>query len=146
MSFLVPVYFPGPSGFGKLHYRKALVYKEDVDYFLKLGSVLEQPAEGMEIIVPTAPVNVCPDPGGDEIPSDEEEIASPDKGYGVPGSFEWHKTQIDSMRAKKEIIRYANDIIKKDATAEIDDRKPLTVVKLRAKKLIKEFLENVNQS
>jgi hypothetical protein len=80
---------------------------------------------------------------------EEVEVKEPsdgDKGHGVPGTFQWHKGQIDSMRVKKKIVEYVTEVAGKDVAKEIDENKTLTVIKLRAKKLIKEFLDNDGQS
>lgn len=135
MGLLTTVYFPGPSGYNELPYRKAMVYNEDVGYFLDMGAVLEQPTDLFE-------AETVPDPGGDEEGYEAEEWVDGDKGDGVPGSLQWHNTQINDMKVKKKIIDYVSEVIGRDANEEMDKNKTLTVIRLRAKKLIKEFLDN----
>ena len=152
MSYLKAVYFPGPSGFDNLPYRKALVYKEDVPFFLEMGATLEQPEEYFESPEPiTVVVKEAKEvEGGATVrmaiaEPKEKEPSVGDKGDGEPGSFQWHKSQIDSMRVKKKIVGYVEAVAGKDAASQIDENKTLTVIKLRAKKLIKEFLDNDDQ-
>lgn len=127
---LVAVYFPGQSDTG-LPYHKAMVYVEDKQYFLNMGAVEEQPEAVEEGFI-----------SPDEVEAEAEEVPNPDKGFGVPGSYEWHCNQIGPMRKKIEVINYVSEVIGEDANQTIARNKTLTVIKLRAKKLIKGFLEN----
>lgn len=130
MRLLETIYFPGPSGYNELPYRKALVYKEDVDYFLELGATTTQPDEAFEFV-----------PEAEEAEGEMENAVDGDKGDGEPGTLEWHNTQVNAMRVKKDIVNYVSEVIGEDAEPQIDRRKSLAVIRLRAKKLIKDFME-----
>ena len=153
MRRLVPVYFVGVSNVEGLNYLKALVYKEDVDLFLAMGATLDP----IDIDVPE--IYKIPEVPPEEVKTlikepepvkQKEEVTkdvdSPDTGDGVPGSFKWHKTQLAAIKGSKQIVNYVTSVIGRDAEPDIDRRKSLAVIRLRAQKLIKEFLENANES
>jgi hypothetical protein len=105
---LITVYYDIETAEGIPH-TKAIIDERALPFFLTLGFTRE----------PGAP-QVIPD-------ADEEYDlgTDPDKGFGVPGSMDWHKTQLADMNTKKEVIEYVDDENWKPA-------KRLTLPKLKA--------------
>lgn len=61
-----------------------------------------------------------------------------DKGWGKPGSIEWHETALYGMHDKKEIEDYVKDICGFD----IDRRGGVKAVRNKAVKVLQQFIDN----
>lgn len=152
MRRLVPVYFVGVSNVDGLDYLKALVYKEDIDLFIAMGATLE-PIDidvPQEYLMEDEVKQPSPEADGSE-PAEEvtaeevvEETANPDLGDGAPKTLQWHKTQLSALKGSKQIVNYVSEVIGRDAEPDIDRRKGLAAIRLRAVKLIKEFMDNAD--
>jgi len=82
---LTTVFFPGPV---EGAYRKAIISKDEIEYFKQLGAATrpEDVSEKAEVKAEQAP--------------------DADKGWGKYGSIDWHKNQILAMQSKREIVGY----------------------------------------
>ena len=119
---LMTVYFPGPSNLG-FDYRKAIIYEEDIEFFIGMG------AQRVQDYLDKNPVEV-------EAPSVTP--VDPDKGWGKPGTFEFAKTQILNCVSSKEIHAIVYEITKTRITSVL----PLLDARDEAIKLLKEHYKN----
>lgn len=131
---LITVYFPGEP------YRKAIIYKHDLKYFMDLGANKYQPETREKIgLEPDPEPMVEPQPL--EPPPD---VSLGDRGFGVPGSLQFHTHEIESMTDYRDIRDYVFTVSnskmrkKRDGTVEGYRRTALM--------LIKRWLNNGGQS
>lgn len=119
---LTTVFFPGPSKAG-FDYRKAIVEKADIKYFLDMGASLTPVDARIADIVLE--------------PTKEAEKGDPNKGWGKPGSKEWLLNQIKTLKTSEEIAK----VIKESINKKVDASKPVTIVRGIAKTLLKEHFD-----
>ena len=123
---LKPVYFKESSGTG-LPYIKAIVYEEDIPFFIGKGAIENQPKE---------------------IQKESEDISktiNPDKGPGVPGSLDWHKSQLLARNTKESIFEYAQAALGNDISSLVDSGISIKATRLAVYRLIKESIANGDQ-
>lgn len=140
---LTTVYFPKfQSAPGELPYRKAYIDPSDIEYFIKLGAV-------------TTPAQLS---GGSENGMQQEqerqeqegqrqrieEITSepqgdPDKGFGEPGSLEFHEKCIWELTDQKDIDKYLKKLTGKALPKRYSS---LPYSKQKAIAAIREFLDD----
>ena len=101
---LKAVYFPGEGT--RLGYRKAMVYEDEVDYFLGLGAA-EFPPDlvGEEVEVVAEELEGEP----------ERETFEGDKGSGRPGSFVWQRAHLKTFTKRKEVLEFMQELVGKDS-------------------------------
>jgi len=142
---LKAVYFPGKGT--RLGYRKAMVYEDEVQFFLDLGALPTQEDA----------LNASADPVGADVvgssseesfdfmeEGDEDEEVDGDKGTGKPGSLQWHEAKIRELRYKTGIMGYAKQVTGK--TLRFDGKTKVSELKAQALALIKEGLANDDDS
>lgn len=118
---LVPVFFEGPSGTG-LPYRKAMVYEEDLEFFIGKGASRELDDVNIAEIVIEPTVDKA------------EKTGNPDKGWGEPGTLEWATNSVNAMESSKEI----GDFVVKVTGKKIDTEKSVPIARGIAKTMLKE--------
>lgn len=134
---LITVYFYKPDGFG---YRKAIIEDFEIDFFMNLGAV--RTVEDLK--KPVEPVQIGPQTliEGEEDKDEADEPISPidpDKGFGVPGSIDFHRSTIMGMASIKDL----NDYLMITVETPLDGRiKKLSKAKKSAIEMIKEWMSH----
>ena len=92
---LKAVYFPGKDT--RLGYYKAMVYENEMDFFLSMGASTSPPEDEIE----------------EDIALSEE--GDGDRGSGKPGSLQWHTESINGLSRRKDILTYMRDLVGEEA-------------------------------
>jgi len=124
------VYFP-PGEDSPFPYRKAHIQEQDLEFFLDLGASEDQLAYSSKAVAKD-------EDGGEEEPYIPEHAGDPDKGFGEPGSVQFHENTIMDFLDKQEIVDYTHKVTGR----KIVKRGGLADVQRNAMKRIKEFLDN----
>lgn len=116
---LITVYFDTPIN-DEIPYTKAIIDDQALPFFEGLGAA-------------TTPMSYVEDPPDKDGDADDPPDFDPDKGFGEPGSEQWHETQLAGMKTKKAVIAYVGP--------EFTPPKRLSLPKLKAAAL-KALLED----
>lgn len=140
---LITVFFPGDP------YRKAIINQDHVDYFLNLGASRLPPEKGKKQVQLEMPFNSVPKKGIElkaeeiqEVPKRSEpqteipsKVPEADKGFGKPGSMQFHTLEINQLDEYRPIRDYVFEVTrkkmreKKDGTPESYRKTALMLIK-----------------
>lgn len=135
---LVTVFFPRPVT--KLGYAKAIVDEKSQDFFVDMGAFLTAEEALKQKPAP------APEPSFDDIeneledPDLDEGMSNPDRGWGKPGSHQYHVGMIKTAETPEEVINYTFELTGR----RVLNRGSLRDIKRNALKRVKEFMTDDN--
>ena len=132
---LITVYFPRPTT--NLGYAKAIIDEKSKDFFVNMGAHLDVET----ILKPKPPEPSFKDDEVSRVTDDFDVITNPDRGWGVPGSHEYHIGMIKTAEDPEEIITYTFELTGR----KIMNRGTLDDIKRNALRRIKEFMSDDNE-
>lgn len=134
---LITIYFVTPEN----DVAKCIIPKEHVDFFSSMGCLMTEAEAKAEASGET----LIPDPTETEVTVGPPEIElpetldlNPDKGFGEPGTLDFHAHNILGASSKKEVVDYVKEATSHDMSSEGS----LNEVKTRAVNFIEGWLTN----